>query len=289
MVLVALFEGLSIGATYALVGLGLVLAFRTTGVLSFVHGQLMLLGVFLIGSWQARGFGVFSVQLILALLVVSAICMAFYWLVLRYADGLPPFVGFMATLGLASILDAVLLWFFGSASYRLNVPGVPDGVWDILGSRISSGTLVVSLVSIALAVLVAFFVQGTEIGVRMRAGGQNPVLAAQSGIRIRPLFLAAWALTGILAVLAGVAFASTRLATLDMTQLMLAAFPAIFLGGLDSTWGAIVGGLGIGMLQGFTLSVVGGDYSDVVTWLALLIVMLFLPHGLFGTRNSVRV
>lgn len=287
--IVALFEGLSIGATYALVGLGLVLAFRTTGVLSFAHGQLMLVGVFLIGSWQVRGFASMPIQLILGLIVVSAICMAFYWLVLRFADGMPPFIGFIATLGLASILDAALVWAFGSSTYRIVVPGLPDATWEILGSRVSAASVVVAVISLVIAALVALGVQGTEIGIRMRAGGQNPILAAQSGIRIRPLFLIAWGLTGVLAVLAGVAFASTRLATLDMISLMLAAFPAIFLGGMDSTWGAIVGGLVIGALQGVTLWLLGSQYIELITWSALLVVMLFLPHGLFGTRNTVRV
>ncbi|NGP08677.1 branched-chain amino acid ABC transporter permease [Rhodococcus sp. 14C212] len=288
-VIVALFEGLTLGGTYALVGLGLVLAFRATNTLSFAHGQLIMLAVFIIGRLQASTDLSFGFQLIFVLVVVSAVCMLFYQFVLRRLDGLPHLLGFVATLGLASIIDGFVSIYFGAAQFKLAIPGLPDGSVTIGGANISTAHIVVAVIALVVVAAFATAVHTTSIGTRLRAAGQDTVLAAQSGIRVRRIYLASWAMTGVCAVAAGLAFGSTHLVTHGVIEIMLAAFPAIFLGGLDSLWGALVGGVTIGLLQGFTMSFVGTDAVNIITWVALLGVMIFLPNGIFGTKDTVRV
>jgi branched-chain amino acid transport system permease protein len=106
---------------------------------------------------------------------------------------------------------------------------------------------------------------------------------------VRRVFLASWALAAVLAGVAGVLFASTSIVTPELAGIAWAAFPAIILGGLDSIEGAIVGGLLIGILQGFTTTFLGGEVTDVVTYGLLLVVLLVRPSGLFGTTAVTRL
>lgn len=287
--MVSLIGGAALGGTFALIGLGLVLSYRATFTLSFAHGQLMLLPAFVVGMWQANGTAPFGVSLLVALGLSAAICVLFYKIVLERLIGLPHFMGFVATLGLASILDGAIALTFGSRQYAIRIPGLPDGVMTILGARIASKTVVLAVFTLLLAGLVASVLRFTELGVRIRAAGSDPALASKGGINVRILYACSWAVAGTLAGIAGIVFGSLNLVDPSLVHLALAAFPVILLGGLDSIEGAVVGGIAIGVLQGFIATYLGGEYLDVGTYGLLLVVLLVYPQGLFGTRTVARV
>jgi branched-chain amino acid transport system permease protein len=289
LVIVSLVSGVSLGGTFALIALGLVFAFRATGTFNFAHGELMLLAAFLVGKWQATHFGSFGVDFLLSVVVTAAVAAAFYLVVLRRTVGLPHWMGLIATLGLASCLDGLLAAVFGSNQYNIAFPGLPTGTVRILDARVSSTSLTVAGGTLLLALLLTVAVRFTRVGIQIRAAGQDALLASQGGINIRTVYTCSWALAGLLAALAGVTYGSTNIVNSDLENVALLAFPAMLLGGLDSIEGAVVGGLIIGVTQGFVATFWGGQYVDVVTYTALLVVLLVRPSGLFGTKQAARV
>jgi branched-chain amino acid transport system permease protein len=278
---------MTLGGTYALVSLGLVLVYRSTGIFSFSHGQVMLLSAATVGLWQLNHTAPFPVAVVVGLGVSAGVYVLFFRVVLERMTGLPHLMGFVATFGLAAVLDGVAGIVFGSQQLSIRVPAVPTGTVTLLSTRISSQSLWWSAFTILLALSIAAVLRYTPTGIRLRAAGQDPLLASQGGINVRRLQMLAWGVAGALAGIAGIAYGSVTLVDQSsMTHLALAAFPAILLGGLDSVEGAVVGGIAIGVLQGFTATYLGGQYQDVVAYSVLLLVLLVFPTGLFG---SVRV
>jgi branched-chain amino acid transport system permease protein len=136
---------------------------------------------------------------------------------------------------------------------------------------------------------VAVVVRFTSLGRRIRAAGQSPLLASQGGINVRRLYLGSWAIASVLAGIAGIAYGTTNIVGTGLVGVALSAFPAILIGGLDSVEGAIVGGLLVGVFQGFVATYLDPKLLDVLTYSLLLVIMLFLPQGMFGTKSIARV
>lgn len=288
-VIVSVLGGASLGGTYALVALGIVLAFRATGTFNFAQGQFMLLPAFLVGAWQSQHLHSLGLSIAVGLIVVAAIGVVFYLLVLQRTVGLVHFMGVIATFGLAAVLDGAMLIYFGSPQYNLVFPGLPQGVVTVLGARVSAASLVLTAFTLLLATALAAGLRFTPIGVRIRAAGQDAILASQGGINVRALYMGSWALAAALAGVAGIVYGATNLVNHSMVDVALAAFPAILIGGLDSIEGAVVGGLLVGIAQGFIATYLGPQLLDVITYALLLVVMLIFPQGLFGTRSATRV
>jgi branched-chain amino acid transport system permease protein len=288
-VIVSIAGGGALGGTYALVALGIVLAFRATGTFNFAHGQFMLFPAFLVGAWQAQHRASLGVSITVGLLVISGIGLAFYLVVLQRTVGMLHFMGVIATFGLAAVLDGVMLIVFGSPQYNINFPGLPQGVVHLLGTRVSAASLVVTAFTLLLAALVAAGLRFTPLGIRIRAAGQDAILASQGGLNVRVIYMGSWALAACLAGIAGIAYGTTNLTNSSLVDVALAAFPAILIGGLDSIEGAVIGGLLVGIAQGFIATFLGSQYLDVLTYGLLLVVMLVFPTGLLGTRTVTRV
>jgi len=286
---VSLFGGGNLGGTYALVALGIVLAFRATGTFNFAHGQFMLLPAFIVGAWEAEQKAPVGLSILVGLLVVSAIGVVFYLLVLQRTVGLLHFMGVIATFGLAAVLDGVMLIIYGSPQYTIDIGILPKGIVTILGARLSAEQLVLTAFTLLLAGIVAGALRFTPLGVKIRAAGQDAILASQGGINVRLIYMGSWALAAALAGVAGIVYGTSNLVNHTLVDVALAAFPAILIGGLDSIEGAVVGGLLVGIAQGFIATYLGPQYLDVVTYGLLLVVMLVFPQGILGTRTVTRV
>lgn len=286
---VSVIGGLSLGAIYALITLGLVLGFRATDTLNFSHGQFMLLAAYLAGKWQATTTLPFPVVALAALVVVAVVGAVLYRVVLQRMVGLPHFMPVIATLGFAAIADGIMGILFGAEQFVLNVPFLPGGHVTLFGARFGLDGLVLTVFGFGLALAVAAGLHFTDLGRRVRAAGQDPLLASQGGIKVHSIYLGSWAVSAALAGVAGIVHSSSTVVTPGMVELALLAFPAMLLGGLDSIGGAIVGGALVGLLQGFVAAYLGGEYVNVVTYVSLLFIMLFLPEGFFGTKKVSRV
>src|SRR5436305_382205 len=170
-VIVSLVGGGNLGGTYALVALGIVLAFRATGTFNFAHGQFMLLPALLVGAWEAQHKASLGVSIAVGIAVVAAIGVVFYLVVLQRTVGLVHFMGVIATFGLAAVLDGVMLIYFGSPQYTVDVPFLPADVVTVLGARLSTGQLTLTAFTLVLAALVAGILRFSPIGIKIRAAG----------------------------------------------------------------------------------------------------------------------
>lgn len=285
----AVVGGLALGGILAVISLGMVLAYRGTGTISFAHGQLMLLGAFLVGWLQAQSGWPFVVELILGLTLPGAIAAAFYLVFLKRLVGLPELLGLIATLGLASLLDAIALALFGSNDFKVTIPGLPQGTVTIFGAGVSEPALIIAGVTIVIALSMAAFLRFTHSGTLIRAAGQDPLLSSQGGINIHWTFFGAWAVSGALAGFAGIAYANLNIAAFGIELVALAALPAMVAGGVDSLIGAVAGGLLVGLFESFIATYVSSNFVDAASYLLLLAVLLLRPGGLFGTKYVARL
>jgi branched-chain amino acid transport system permease protein len=290
-----LFAGIALGSVYALVALGFTLVFRASRVINFAQGELLAFGAFFT-SWLVLSAGLsFWLAFLLGVAATAGLGLAFEFLVLRFAIGRPDFTIVMLTLGLATVLQSVIQTIWGS-NPRSN--GDPWGA-----SAVHAGGLVVNWDQIwsivaALIVLVAlFYFNRTRYGLAMRAAASDQEAALAVGIPLRRVFALAWGLAGVVACVGGV-FVAGYPSTLDPTisNVALLAFPAIILGGIDSTTGAVIGGFAIGVVQELTagyqpqyLSWLGHNFYLAAPYVVMILVLLVRPYGLLGSRPAERL
>ncbi|MBE1535058.1 branched-chain amino acid ABC transporter permease [Actinomadura algeriensis] len=287
-------NGLSMGAVYALIALGFVIIFKATEVVNFAHASLLLVGGFItaklheqIGFWPALAAGIAGAALIGALVEV---------LVLRRARTENHAVLAIVTIGVDIVLTTELTRQIGTEVLSMGDPWknqiVTVGGVSIAQTRIAA--LLVAAVLIT-AFLLAF--RYTSWGVAMRAAAEDGETAALMGIRLTRVSLTAWAIAGGLAAVAALFLTVFPTPGLDRSTSFAAmkAFPAAILGGLDSTTGALAGGLIIGLTESLVtgyqgdLTFLGRGIGEVAPFLVMIVILLIRPAGLFGTRELTRV
>jgi branched-chain amino acid transport system permease protein len=290
-----LLAGLSLGAIYALICLGFVVVYRATGVVNFAQGGLVVLGAYLTYQFAAIWHVPFLLAMGIAAIVMAGLGLLIERLVLRRMVGQPVFASILITLGLLYLLEQVCTTLWG---YDLQVMGDPWGVrtLDVGGVLVKVAdlwTLGASAVAMGAFFLMFRF---STLGVAMRAAASDPEAALASGVSPQFVQGTAWAIAGVLAVLAGVFIASgSRGVDLTVSIVAMRAFPAAILGGLDSTEGAVLGGLTIGVTEVLSAAYItpnapwlGANAHAVMPYLLMIVVLLVRPYGLFGTAEVRR-
>ncbi|MFD0686718.1 branched-chain amino acid ABC transporter permease [Actinomadura fibrosa] len=287
-------NGVSVGAVYALIALGFVIIFKATEVVNFAHASLLLVGGYVtavlhddIGFLPALGAGIGTAALAGALIEV---------LVLRRARVENHAVLAIVTIGVDIMMTTELTRRIGTEVLSLGDPWqsriVTIGGVGIAETRIAALAVASLLIT---AFLLAF--RYTPWGVAMRAAAEDGEAAALMGIRLTRVSLGAWAVAGALAAVAALFLTVFPTPGLDRSTSFAAmkAFPAAILGGLDSTTGALAGGLIVGLTESLVtgyqgqLDFMGRGAGDVAPFLVMLLVLLVRPAGLFGTRELSRV
>jgi branched-chain amino acid transport system permease protein len=278
-----------LAAIYALIACGYVLVYRVSRVLNLAHGELMMLGAYLLlmtanrfgGHWLAALAAAVGLSLLLGLLV--------YVFLMRRMTGESVLAAVLATVALGILLRGaiVLIWSaqqqypaqrLAITNFAIAVPG---------GARISlCAALLVATTALAYTGLFAFLRFG-RWGVRLRAAGQNPLLAAQRGINLHAVYALAWALSTLMGALAGMLIALDGGLDQTMAIVGLKAFPAALVGGLDSLAGALVGALIVAAAEVLLIHFVDPLLSEVVPFLVLIAVLIVRPWGLFGTAEEL--
>lgn len=286
------FQGLSLGAIYALIALGFVIVFKGSGVFNFAHGDFVMGGAYIVvvgaGTlpWGAA-VAVSCVTLVIAALVAER-------LLLRPMLGRPLFAVIMVTLGMAIMVRAVLAMLWGVNDRGSSAAPIGRGVVRIEGVALPWVGIWTLATATVLMLLLFWFFQRTGYGLALRATAVNQEAAAAQGIDIRRMFAMSWAIAGLLAVAAGVFLgAFPRQVGPAMGFVALAALPAIIIGGFDSLSGAVIGGLSVGFMQvvgsGYFGDFGGGRFHEVLPYLVMLLVLAVRPFGLFGSRHVERV
>jgi branched-chain amino acid transport system permease protein len=300
-----LVAGVALGAVYALLALGFVLVFKATGVINFAHPGLLLVGAYLTARLAAEDGGLpidgpvprFLIALLLGVGAAAAFAFAIQrGLVHQMAARSVVAVSIM-TIGVDVVLETEVVRRFGS------VESLPMGdPWGTGAARVFGLTIPYTRIAalvVGLVLIGAFFAwfRYSMWGVAMRAVSEDPGTAALMGVRRGVVSATAWVLAGALAAIAGLFISVSPYAGLTPTTALVAlhAFPAAIIGGLDSTEGAVVGGLLVGVAETLTqgyaghLSFLGQGFHLVMPYVVMVIVLLVRPAGLFGTKELYRV
>jgi branched-chain amino acid transport system permease protein len=280
---------LVLAAIYALVSTGYILIYRVSRVLNLAHGELMMIGAYLLVATAGLFNG--SPVLALALAALSGLAMGIivYAVLMRWMTGEAVLAAVLITIALGILLRglAVLIWttqqFYPATAFGWRNPAIPI----LPGVHVSAASLALVVLTVIVYAGLFVFLQFTRWGVRMRAAGQNPLLAEQRGIRLHAVYAFAWGLSTFTASLAGMLLALDSGVESTMATIGLKAFPAALVGGLDSLLGAVVGSLIVAAAEIGAIQYVNPLLSDVMPFLVLLIVLAIRPWGLFGSREQL--
>jgi branched-chain amino acid transport system permease protein len=287
------FEGVSLGASYALVALGFVVIYRSSQVINFAQGAMLLLGAYLI-SWLAVDVGVpFVVAVLGAMAALAAFGASFHRVALARVVGQPTFVPVMITIGASIAVSAIVTAIFGSDQRLLGDP------WSSSSFEVGGVTITwvklwgIVVTAVALAAYFAFD-RWTRWGLAMRATAGDEEATLSVGVPVRRVHALTWALAGALATLGGLFLAGFPNAPQPgLADVALLAFPAVVLGGLSSSVGAVVGGLLIGVVEvmtsGYAPSSLGTNFYAVAPYIVMIAILLVRPYGLLGSAPAERL
>lgn len=285
LILFNIFNGLIVGAFYALMALGLSLILNLSGVINFAHGGFLAIGAYLayslmptIGFWGA---------LLVAPFLTAALGLIVERLLIRRLYGRDPLYSLLLTFGLAYIIEDGTRVIWGAQSLPYQVPAMlttplSTSFFFLTGYR------VFMVVLVAVAVLALFLILNrTRLGMRIRAGTQDLETVSALGVNIRVLRNLNFGLGIYLAGLAGVLAAGLLgLQPTIGTSLIMPSFVAIIVGGLGSLPGTLLGGLLIGVASGIT-TVFFPSASEAVMYVMMGAVLLVRPRGLLGEEGRV--
>ncbi len=294
--------GLLLGGPIALNALGLVLIFKSSYVFNFAQGQMLLVGT-LVTWWLSVEIGLpLWLAALLALALSALLGLAIERMALRPMTGQPLLSIILMTLALSQVLQGLALLLFGgiqrnfprifpaSDPYRFTLPFTfNDQPINVILKQNYFWSFVVAVLGV---LLIGAFFQFTRTGLAMRGTSEDHELAQSIGLPINRVFGLSWALAGIVATVAGILLATSTGLDLSLSVVVLAAFPAVLLGGLDSIPGALVGGLIIGLSQGLvsaSKAPIVRSAAEIMPFLVLLIVLLIRPEGLFGQKRIERI
>ena len=278
-----------LASIYALVSTGYVLIYRVSRVLNLAHGELMMIGAYLLVSTASVFNNDPVVALALAAIFGLVMGIVVYAVLMRWLTGEAVLAAVLITIALGILLRglSILIWtsqqFYPAAMFGWKNPSVRL----LPGVQISAASLAIVVLTVVVYVGLFVFLQFTRWGIRMRAAGQNPLLAEQRGIRLHGVYAFAWGLSTFTASLAGMLLSLDSGVEYTMATIGLKAFPAALVGGLDSLLGAVIGALIVATAEILAIQYVNPLLSDVVPFVVLLIVLAIRPWGLFGSREQL--
>ncbi len=278
-----------LSAIYALIACGYVLIYRVSRVLNLAHGELMMLGSYLLltTAWLFVASPFTAIACAIALSLTVGILV--YVLLMRKMTGEMVLAAVLTTVALGILLRGVmvLIWS-GQQQYPAHALNFSNPALVLpFGARISTFAAILVATTVLVYAALFVFLRFGRWGVRMRAAGQNPLLAAQRGINLHAIYALAWGLSTLTGSIAGMLISLDSGLTQSMVIVGLKAFPAALVGGLDSLLGAAIGSLIIGAAEVLSIQYIDPLLSDVVPFAVLIVMLIVRPWGLFGTREEL--
>ena len=280
--------GLTNGAILALAALGFVLIYKSSDVINFAQGEFLLVGAYLTYAMVAE-IGIFwplGVMITLGLAIFLGILVERF--VLRPMIGEPIISVIMVTIGLSSVMKAIVNSIWGTAG-RPFPPFIPSDPVDIFGATIGADRLWAIVVAVIMLGFFSYFFRRSKEGIAMRAVADDQQAALSMGISVKKIFAWAWSIAAVTAAIAGGLVANIVGVSGELATFGLRVFPVVILGGLDSIPGAIIGGIIIGLLETYTGGYIGQGLNQVLPFMVLIIILMVRPYGLFGQEIIERV
>jgi branched-chain amino acid transport system permease protein len=293
MFLQFLVSGIMIGGIYGLVALGLVLVYKSSRVLNLAHGSFLMILAWLCWSFAVQlGLPIWlSILLVLVISVLAGLAVERF--MLRPLIGQPILAVIIATLALGYLLEGVAIMAWGA-----DTKGMPEfipreAIW--LGPvSIAQHYLWAFGIAILIFILLYLFFRYTKMGLGMQIVSEDQQVARSLGIRVKNILAQSWAFALVIAAISGILFASLNSvnngnALIGLTK----ALPVILLGGLESLYGALIGGIIVGIFEivvgGYIDPLVGGGFSNVAPLFLMLVILLVRPYGIFGWQRIERI
>jgi branched-chain amino acid transport system permease protein len=286
-----LIGGLLAGVMYTMVALGFVLIYKASGVFNFAQGAMVLFAALTFVTLTEHGLA-FPWALTASLGVMLVLAVAIERVVLRPLVNAPPMALFLATLGLAFVLEGLAQLVYGTQVHGLEL-GISDAPLRGLPVEVSKFDLFAAGVAAALVGLLAVLFQRTRAGVGLRAVADDPLAAIAVGLDLRRLWAIAWGGAGVVALVAGLLWGARVGVQFSLSLVVLKALPVLIIGGFSSVGGVIAGGLIVGASEKLAEVYVGSSLGGgIESWFPYVLAVGFLlvrPTGLFGERLVERV
>ncbi|MBP8139153.1 MAG: branched-chain amino acid ABC transporter permease [Burkholderiales bacterium] len=290
-----LIGGLLSGVMYSLVALGFVLIYKASGVFNFAQGAMVFFAALTFVGFLEMGLN-FWVAFVLALGAMVVLGLLTERIVLRPLVNQPQISLFMATIGLAFVIEGVAQLLWGSQPHGLDI-GIQDEplgwISEATGMNVSKFDLAAAGIAAALVTTLAQFFSRTRIGRALRAVADDHQAALAVGIPLQQIWAIVWTVAGFVALVAGLLWGARNGVQFSLTFLALKALPVLILGGFESIPGAVIGGLIIGASEKLAEVYIGPHVGGGIEgWFPYVLALLFLlvrPEGLFGEKHIDRV
>jgi branched-chain amino acid transport system permease protein len=278
-------NGLALGSIYALIALGFSIIYKSTDILNFAHGDLMMISGFFafvfLTKWQFSFFWSY----IFVLLVMGFLGLALDRIVFRPLMDRPLFPVVMATLSVGIILQSIAGMMWGYTDRVLPTPFSESPI-ELISVVITSSHLFIISISMTLMIIIAILYKFTKVGTAMRANAQDAVASYLCGIWVKRIHSISWVSGAIIATAAGILVAPIVLLSPSLSHVGLKAFPAAVLGGFGSIPGAVVGGFVLGISEVLAASYLPETLKDSFVWFVVFVVLLIRPEGLFNVYEK---
>jgi branched-chain amino acid transport system permease protein len=278
-----------LAAIYALLACGYVLIYRVSRVMNMAHGELTMLGAYLLYTTASLFVGHPASAIAIAVVLSLTVGILVYVMLMRKMTGEMVLAAILTTIALGILLRGVIVLIWSAAQQRpLEALGFSNRSLEVFGgARISTCAALIVVMTVVVYGSLFVFLRFGRWGVRMRAAGQNPLLAAQRGVNLHAIYALAWGLSTLTGSIAGMLIALDSGLDQSMVVIGLKAFAPALVGGLDSLLGALIGAVIVAGAEVLAIHYVDPLLSDVVPFLVLLAALIVRPWGLFGTREEL--
>ncbi len=284
-------NGALIGLMYSLVAMGIVLIYKSSSVPNLAQGSMTMLAAYVVLAFANSAGAPIWAAISLAIITMFIIGMAIERVALRRLAGRPIIMILMMTLGLEIFLRAGSMTIWGGTTRPMNL-GISDAPLFLGPLLINRAYAFGAVVTIAMFGFFVMFFR-TRMGVVLRAISDDYTAAWSVGISVERGVALSWAMSAVVATIAGVLWSSVQGVDQSLAQLLLKGVTVAVLGGLDSIGGALLAGVLLGVVEGIASSVLdpllGGASRDLVDAAMLILTILIRPHGLFGRHDIERV
>ncbi|HKW83100.1 MAG TPA: branched-chain amino acid ABC transporter permease [Burkholderiaceae bacterium] len=280
-------SGLATGGIYASVALALVMIYQATHLVNFAQGELAMFATYI--AWSLIQAGVpYWAAFLLTVAIAFVLGVVIERVIVQPVEDKPILAVVIVFIALLVILNSLAGWVF---SYTIKPFPSPFPTAPLFGNRYVSshelGSIGITLVVLA---LIFVFFRFTPLGLAMRAAAQNPVSSRLVGIRVGWMLALGWGLAAAIGAVAGIMVAPTVFLEPNMMSgILLYAFAAALLGGIDSPGGAVLGGFIVGVLENVVGSIIGTELKLTVALVLIVGVLVVRPSGLFGKVHVTRV
>jgi branched-chain amino acid transport system permease protein len=283
-----LYSGMTVGSAYALAALGFTIIYNTSGVINFAQGEFIMLGGMLAALLSAGGVPL-PLAIIIAVVVTGAIGVMMEKVVIEPARDAQVVTLIIITIGASLTIRGLVQIFLGKGTHAL-APFSGDTPIQFLGASLLPQSLWVLGITLLVVGALAWFFGRTMLGKAMLATSNNRLAAQLVGIDTKRVLLLSFGLAALLGAVGGILVAPITYTSYDAgIMLGLKGFVAAVLGGLGGGVGAVVGGLILGVAESMTAGYISSSYKDAVPFVLILLILFFMPRGLFGAKISERV